>query len=472
MIVKISEKPLKFQRVIAAVRETLAMGTDWEQPPSDEGENVYLVSSHQPENEPTHWYEVDRDDFAHYSLSYDSPCDCEKCLEEKARQEAEGDEEDYDGEVVCGRIAIKVWIVGERNRHNNRRTRPRPTRQGTKRPGDLFTNHVVRKGNPRLVVSLRSWPAQRLGNGWIKYSSEESEDERYDLASSRGPITFSDQDLPRIGARHQKALHITARAEQIDIPQILIDNGSAINILTVETMHTLGIPPIELMPSSHVARAFDHSAQSILGVITLRVSFEREVFPVLFQVMDIKTSFNALLGRPWLHQLKAVASTVHQCVKFINSRGDLITIQGDEDLSTTSPKNMGRSFLGPQEQRAVPFIHQSIYGGTSQDIGTIEYRSRLGEYEYDQATAPDREEVPTPGYTNPSGSDYMIAAIEISPKESLKNWTTLTAPPASKKDMINKLGLMPRPKESPPENIHQFLQLRVRIPRIIQRPYA
>ena len=36
----------------------------------------------------------------------------------------------------------------------------------------------------------------------------------------------------------------------------------------------------------------------------------------LFHVIDTKTSYNVLLGRPWLHENGVIPSTLHQCFKF------------------------------------------------------------------------------------------------------------------------------------------------------------
>ena len=36
----------------------------------------------------------------------------------------------------------------------------------------------------------------------------------------------------------------------------------------------------------------------------------------LFHVIDSKTSYNLLLGRPWLHENGIVPSTLHQCFKY------------------------------------------------------------------------------------------------------------------------------------------------------------
>ena len=36
----------------------------------------------------------------------------------------------------------------------------------------------------------------------------------------------------------------------------------------------------------------------------------------LFHVIDAKTSYNVLLGQPWLHENGVIPSTLHQCFKF------------------------------------------------------------------------------------------------------------------------------------------------------------
>ncbi|KAL6350182.1 hypothetical protein AAG906_004122 [Vitis piasezkii] len=41
-------------------------------------------------------------------------------------------------------------------------------------------------------------------------------------------------------------------------------------------------------------------------------------FPTLFQVLRIPTSFNLLLGRPWIHRAEAILYSLHQKVKFIH----------------------------------------------------------------------------------------------------------------------------------------------------------
>ena len=38
---------------------------------------------------------------------------------------------------------------------------------------------------------------------------------------------------------------------------------------------------------------------------------------VLFHVIDAKTIYKVLIGRPWLHEYGVVPSTYHQCFKYV-----------------------------------------------------------------------------------------------------------------------------------------------------------
>lgn len=42
-------------------------------------------------------------------------------------------------------------------------------------------------------------------------------------------------------------------------------------------------------------------------------------------VVDVESPYNMLLGRPWMHGIKGVASTIHQCIGFpmLNGIGEI-----------------------------------------------------------------------------------------------------------------------------------------------------
>ena len=97
----------------------------------------------------------------------------------------------------------------------------------------------------------------------------------------------------------------------------LIDNGSAINVYPLRAAHTLGIPQEEFKVSNQAIRAYDNTRRDTVGMVWLNITSCPIEKRTKFHVMDIKSNFNLLLGRPWLHKLGAFPSTLHQKTKFL-----------------------------------------------------------------------------------------------------------------------------------------------------------
>jgi len=79
-------------------------------------------------------------------------------------------------------------------------------------------------------------------------------------------------------------------------------------------------------------RAYDGSRQDTIGEIKLNMTIGPVEFMIVFQVMDMDTSYNFLLGRPWIHMAQAVPSTLHQIIKFEYDHKEII-VHGEDDLS-------------------------------------------------------------------------------------------------------------------------------------------
>jgi hypothetical protein len=145
-------------------------------------------------------------------------------------------------------------------------------------------------------------------------------------------IAFSDKDLPIKGTNHNEALNITVDIGENRVPMVLIDNGSALNVCTLKTTICLGINRSEFLPSNQFVKAYDDTKREVHGVVILNISIGPMVQKVHFQVMDITASFNMLLGRPWLHETKAISSSLHQKVRF-PYKGSIVTVHGDTQIT-------------------------------------------------------------------------------------------------------------------------------------------
>ncbi|XP_075088259.1 uncharacterized protein LOC142170283 [Nicotiana tabacum] len=124
-------------------------------------------------------------------------------------------------------------------------------------------------------------------------------------------ISFSKNDLPPEGATHNKALHLTVKCEGYYVKRVMLDGGSGVDICPLSTLQRMDIETERIRPNNVCVHAFDGIKRVTIGEIDLILTIEPVDFEVTFQVLDMDTSYNFLLGRPWIHAAGAVPSTLH-----------------------------------------------------------------------------------------------------------------------------------------------------------------
>ncbi|RVW22168.1 Retrovirus-related Pol polyprotein from transposon 17.6 [Vitis vinifera] len=139
-------------------------------------------------------------------------------------------------------------------------------------------------------------------------------------------IVFSYDDLPPEGSDYTHPLYITVGCSGHRVPSVLLDNGSALNVCPLATAIALGYAPSDFGTSTQTVRAYDSTKREVMGTLMIELMIGPTTFPILFQVLRIPTSFNLLLGRPWIHRAGAIPSSLHQKVKFIHD-GQVIIVR-------------------------------------------------------------------------------------------------------------------------------------------------
>src|SRR3954465_4372858 len=114
--------------------------------------------------------------------------------------------------------------------------------------------------------------------------------------------------------------------------RVLIDGGSSINILYKDTMEKLGIKQRQLQSSRTVFHGIVPGLScSPIGKILIDVLFgDKEQFrrePVWFEVVDLRSPYHALLGRPALAKFMAVPHYAYLKMKMPSSKG-ILTMTG------------------------------------------------------------------------------------------------------------------------------------------------
>lgn len=98
---------------------------------------------------------------------------------------------------------------------------------------------------------------------------------------------------------------------------VSVDPGSTINICPLRSTKVMGIDHEILSGSSQGIQAYNGSRKTSLGTIKMKMIAGPVNKEEIFHEVDIKASFNLLLGRSRIHSPGAVPSTLYQKVKLI-----------------------------------------------------------------------------------------------------------------------------------------------------------
>ncbi|KAL0401720.1 UNVERIFIED_CONTAM: hypothetical protein Slati_4201900 [Sesamum latifolium] len=102
---------------------------------------------------------------------------------------------------------------------------------------------------------------------------------------SMSAMTFTDEDLLLGSKSHNRPLFVTCYAREQKVNRILIDGGSAVNILPLRTMKELGISMDELTSSRLMIQGFNQWGQRALGIIRMNLLMEDIFSTALFHTV-------------------------------------------------------------------------------------------------------------------------------------------------------------------------------------------
>ena len=136
--------------------------------------------------------------------------------------------------------------------------------------------------------------------------------------NSHPVLSFSKEDKVGTTQSHDAALLITLRIRGYDVKRVMVDGGNAAEIIYPDLFKGLKLKLEDLLPYSSPLMSFDGKLVTPKGMIRLPIQTGPEIGEVNFIVVDTYSSYTAIVGRPWLHTLGAVAFSLHQKVKFLS----------------------------------------------------------------------------------------------------------------------------------------------------------
>ncbi|KAL0730557.1 hypothetical protein Bca4012_026650 [Brassica carinata] len=134
-------------------------------------------------------------------------------------------------------------------------------------------------------------------------------------SSARNIVSFEDRATARTAKSHNDLLVIELTIQDIDVARVLVDTGCSANIIYKSTLERMGVDLSIL--TDDPSPVFGLSGEIMtLGSTNLLVKAGSVAKNTEFLVIDGPTSYNAIVGTPWLNSMRAIPSTFHLCLKF------------------------------------------------------------------------------------------------------------------------------------------------------------
>ncbi|XP_016454375.2 uncharacterized protein LOC107778606 [Nicotiana tabacum] len=128
-------------------------------------------------------------------------------------------------------------------------------------------------------------------------------------------ITLTEEDVDGLLLPYNDALVISLNVLDFKIKRVLVDLGSSANIIQWTVMEQAKLTRSIILATKLLVE-FNLASVTIGGEILQPTNAEGVMRTTLFEVLDGDMGYNIILGRPWLHVMKAVPSTYHQLLKF------------------------------------------------------------------------------------------------------------------------------------------------------------
>ena len=145
-------------------------------------------------------------------------------------------------------------------------------------------------------------------------------------------LGFSDEDKVGTIQPHDDALVVMLRIGRYDVKRVLVDQGSAVEVMYPDLYKGLNLKPKDLTVYDSPLVSFEGKIVTPRGQIRLPIQTGSDVVEVDFIVVDAYSPYTTIVARPWLYALGAVSSTLHQKVKY-PLKGQVKEIMGNRTMA-------------------------------------------------------------------------------------------------------------------------------------------
>lgn len=149
------------------------------------------------------------------------------------------------------------------------------------------------------------------------------------IASNTFVITFNNLDMSMIQFSHDNPLAIFLQVANFINKHVLVAAGSSVEVLFVHAFDQMGLSREDIVPMAIPLIGFDGAPMVPMGTIRLKVTTTGRILLIEFVVVDASSPYNMIAGRPWIHRMGGVPSSLHQVINYVAKNGEVIEKRGD-----------------------------------------------------------------------------------------------------------------------------------------------
>jgi hypothetical protein len=192
-----------------------------------------------------------------------------------------------------------------------------------------FNNQVITPSATKLVLPIMGGSSSEPANKKQKKEAQR----RLQHVGVQGPfirskwshipITFSQEDLQLKDYPHNDAMVISCAIKGFLVHNVLVDTGSAADIIFAKAFKQMQEPEDKIHDSTHPLCGFGGRQIVALGKITMPVTF-------VFDIVDMEYPYNAIIGRGTLNSFQAILHPTYLCMKIPSEQGPIVVHESPE----------------------------------------------------------------------------------------------------------------------------------------------
>ncbi|XP_031280249.1 uncharacterized protein LOC116138704 [Pistacia vera] len=155
-------------------------------------------------------------------------------------------------------------------------------------------------------------------------------------------IQFEDNEPITLAVPHHNPLVVSLQIANILVKRVFVYRGLSANILFLEAVKAMGLEEANINRWLTLLVGFNSEQKYSVEEIILPIYAGGINKQTVFLVIDCPSPYNVILGRPWIHDIRAVLSTFHQTIRFPTKWG-VREIKGDPKASRDCYKNAFKS---------------------------------------------------------------------------------------------------------------------------------